>query len=117
MKLLGANWKTTVSGIGAALFATLTILATLPFEMGDVANIFPLAWKAKIAVVAAISALILKVWNSIQQKSREVTGGPVQQTLQGNFAKVGTQTLVDATVRDTIKSGETVTPEQKRAVG
>jgi hypothetical protein len=112
-----ANWRTSVSGIGAALFSLLTIVAALPYEAGGVADVFPVSLKPKIMMASAAAALLLKIANSLAQKDKNVTGGNVQQTLQGNFAKVGTQTLVDATVRDTIKSGETVTPEQKRAIG
>jgi hypothetical protein len=96
-KLFGANWKTTVSGIGAALFSVLTILAALPYEMGDLAAIFSPAWKGKIATIAGIAALLLKIWNSLVQKDRDVTGGSKQQTLDGSVAEPGTQTLVDLT--------------------
>jgi hypothetical protein len=115
-RIFGANWKTTVSGIGAALFGLLTILAALPYEMGDLANLFPPAWKAKIAATAAVAAALLKVWNSVAQKSKEVTGGMVQQTVSGAVADPGTQSLVDETVKASIRSGEPVTAEQKNAV-
>jgi hypothetical protein len=72
-------------------------LAALPYETGGIAEIFPPSWKQKILVISAIAAFALKVWNSIQQKSKEVTGGSVQQTLTGEVAKSGTQTLVDIT--------------------
>ena len=95
--ILGANWKTTVSGVGTAIFTLLTVLAALPYELGDIATIFPPQWKAKIAIAGAIAALILKVWNSVVQKDRNVTGGDVQQTLDGDKAPKGRQTLVDLT--------------------
>lgn len=115
-RIFGANWKTTVSGIGAAIFGLLTILAALPYEMGDVANLFPPAWKAKIAAVAALAAALLKIWNSVAQKDRDVTGGTKQQTVSGAVADPGTQTLVDETVKASIKSGEPVSADQKAAV-
>jgi hypothetical protein len=116
MKLLRANWKTTVSGIGAAICSLLTIVAALPYEAGGVADVFPVSLKPKIMMASAAAALLLKIANSLAQKDKDVTGGSVQQTLGGNLADRGTQTLVDQTVRGTIQSGETVTPEQKRAV-
>lgn len=114
---LPANWRTTVSGIGAAIFGFLTILAALPYELGAVANIFPPQWKVRIALYGAIAAAILKVWNSIAQKDKKVTGGTVQQTVSGAVADQGTQTLVDQTVKASIASGDKeVTSEQKKAV-
>lgn len=116
-KLFGANWRTSISGVGAALFAFLTMLAALPYEMGEIANIFPPAWKAKIATAAAIATLILKWWNALAQKDKSVTGGLVQQTVSGAVAQPGTQTLVDETIKASIKSGDdTVTSDQKAAV-
>ena len=107
---LPANWKTTVSGIGAALFSALTLLAALPYQFGDISAVFPPEWKGKIVTASAIAAFALKVWNSVAQKDRNVTGGNVQQTLSGNVAPDGAQTLVDATLKATptdeaVKSG------------
>jgi hypothetical protein len=115
-KLLGANWRTSVSGIGAAIFGLLTMVAALPYEMGDVANIFPPEWKAKIATASAIATLVLKWWNATAQKDKIVTGGTTQQTVSGAVADQGTQALVDATVTATIQSGESVTSAQRNAV-
>jgi hypothetical protein len=115
-KILGANWQTTVSGIGTAIFSILTGLAALPYTMGDLATIIPPEYKAKVFFWSAIATAVLKVWNSIQQKSKNVTGGSVQQTVNGAVADPGTQSLVDRTVVASIQSGETVTPEQKQAV-
>lgn len=115
-KLFGANWKTTLSGIGAAFFGLLTLLAALPYQLGDIATIIPADLKGKIFTVGIIATTILRVWNSVQQKDKNVTGGTVQQTASGNVAEPGTQSLVDRTVVASIQSGETVTPEQKQAV-
>ena len=113
---LPANWKTTISGIGAAIFSLLSILAALPYENGVLANIFPVEWKPRILQISIVAALILKIWNSMVQKDKNVTGGTTQQTTRGAVAEAGTQTLVDATVRASIESGENVTQEQKKAV-
>lgn len=64
------NWKTTVSGVGASLFALLTALAALPYQLGDVATIIPAAYKEHIFIGGAIATVILKVWNSIVQKDK-----------------------------------------------
>lgn len=113
---MSANWRTTVSGVGAALFSLLTILAALPYEAGSLANLFPVEWKPTILMVSAAAAAILKIWNSVVQKDKAVTGGTIQQTVSGAVADPGTQSLVDQTVRATIESGESVTPEQKAAI-
>lgn len=101
---LPANWKTTFSGIGAAIFATLTVIAGLPYELGSVATIIAPQWKAKVVTAGLVATLLLKVWNAIAQKSKEVTGGSVQQTLDGSKAPAGNQTLVDLTKEATPKS-------------
>lgn len=96
-KLIGANWKTTVSGIGTAIFGLLTALAALPYQLGDIATVIPPEWKSKVVTAGIIGTVGLKIWNSVAQKSKEVTGGNVQQTLDGSPAQPGTQTLVDIT--------------------
>jgi len=56
------NWKTTYSGIAAALMATLTTLALIPNDTGM--QFIPEPWRSRIIVVGGISALILRVLNS-----------------------------------------------------
>ncbi len=94
---MGANWATTLSGIGSEIGSVLLVLSILPYTLGDLATIIPPAWKAKMVVVALIAKTLLGVWNSLAQKSKNVTGGDLQQTLDGQIAKPGTQTLVDLT--------------------
>lgn len=94
---MGANWETTLSGIGASLMFGLTIIAGLPYELGPLADIFPPTVKGIITPCAAVATVILKIWNSWAQKSRNVTGGDTQQTIDGSLAKPGEQTLVDLT--------------------
>lgn len=114
--VLGANWKTSVSGIGSAIFALLTAVAALPYTLGDVATIIPPEYKAKVFTISAIATVALRFWNSVQQKDKSVTGGTVQQTTNFTPVEAGKQTLVDETVKATVASGETVTPEQAEAV-
>lgn len=87
MNLMGANWQTTVSGIGSALFGFLTIMAALPYELGNVALLIPPEYKAKVVLLGSIATVILRVWNSIKQKDKNVTGGNVQQDALGQVAK------------------------------
>lgn len=115
-KLFGANWQTTVSGIGGIIMAFIAWLSTLSYDQGGIALIIPIEYKPWIVKIAAISSLALLAWNAIQQKAKNVTGGTVQQTVSGAVAEPGTQSLVDATVKASIQSGDKeVTPEQKRA--
>ena len=64
------DWKTTLSGIGAAVFSVLTLLAALPYQLGDLATFIPSKYKETVFVVAASAAFILKVINSVVQKDK-----------------------------------------------
>jgi hypothetical protein len=113
---LPANWKTTFSGIGAAIFGLLTIMAALPAQVGDLSTIIPEKYKSALITIGLIGGTGLKIWNSVAQKSKEVTGGSVQQTISGAKADPGTQTLVDQTLVATKKSGEEVSSEQQEVL-
>jgi hypothetical protein len=62
------NWKTTLSGIGAALMSLLGAIAALPYSLGDVSTLIAPQWKARIAVASFIAAFVLKAINSTVQK-------------------------------------------------
>jgi len=62
------NWKTTLSGIGAALTSALTAIAALPYQLGDIATIIPPQWKARVTIAGIIATVILKSINSAVQK-------------------------------------------------
>lgn len=62
------NWKTTVSGIGAAIMSLLGAIAALPYSLGEVATILPPVWKTHVAIGAFAASFILKTINSIVQK-------------------------------------------------
>ncbi len=94
-KLLGANWKTTVSGIGSAIFGLLTMLAALPYDLGNIATLIPPEWKSKLVTVGVIATLALRVWNSMQQKDKNVTGGTVPQTADGSVAVAPSSSVIE----------------------
>lgn len=116
MKLIGANWQTTLSAIGTAMAAALTFLSGISYDLGPISMIIPIEYKPLIVKVAGIATLILWIWNGIAQKSKNVTGGTVQQTVSGAVAEEGTRSMVDQTVKASIESGEAVTREQRIAV-
>lgn len=71
---LRANWRTSLSGIGAALFAALTAVAALPYQLGDVATILPPEWKPVIFKWSLIATVVLKILNSAMMKDAAVAG-------------------------------------------
>ncbi len=85
--ILGANWRTSLTGMGTALFSLLTALAAVPYTIGDLGNIIPPEYKAKLFAVALTSAFILRVWNASLQKDKEVRGGVVDQDRHGDIAR------------------------------
>lgn len=111
MKIFGANWQTTVSMIGGVLSAALTWLSTLSYDQGPIALVVPVQYKPLVVKIAGISALILFVWNGIAQKSRNVTGGSIQQTLAGDRVEPGRQNLVDLTKQASPPEEHPICPE------
>jgi hypothetical protein len=107
-KLFGANWQTSLWGFITLVAGAISLNPHLTDFLPDSINGYV---KGLAGVIAFISggAFALKV------KDKNVTGGSVQQTVAGNLAEPGTQTLVDQTVKASIASGEQVTPEQKQA--
>jgi hypothetical protein len=67
------EWKTTLSGIGAALTSTLTVIAALPYQLGDLATIIPPEYKSRVVIAGLIATTILRVMNSIAQKDGKPT--------------------------------------------
>jgi|GEM_PF-7095851 len=70
------NPKTTWTGIGVAVLSALTILAALPGELGDVAEIIPPLWKPKIVAIGLIATLVLRVWKAQVTADAGVTQVP-----------------------------------------
>lgn len=115
-RIFGANWKTTASMIGGLVMATITWLSTLSYDQGALAMLVPVEYKPWVVKIAGAAAFLLFAYNGIRQKDKSITGGTVQQTAGGAVADPGTQSLVDATVKATILSGEDVTAEQRKAM-
>lgn len=106
---MSANWRTTLTG-GLQSILSAIVTGTLTF---------PTDWHSprQVALFAAVVvATFFGISFATVAKDKNVVGGTVQQTVSGKVADQGTQTLVDETVKATIKSGEPVTPEQQKAV-
>lgn len=82
---MGANWETTLSGIGGAIFKGLTLLSGASYALGDVAVVIPPRVKADVFVVSLTAEIVLNIWNAYAQKSKSVTGGDTQQTIAGKI--------------------------------
>jgi hypothetical protein len=57
---LNINWKI----VAATLTSTLTILAALPYSLGDLAAIIPPAIKGYVVTVGLIATTVLRLWNT-----------------------------------------------------
>jgi len=71
-KVKQINWRS----VGAAIAAGLTMLAALPYQLGDLATVIPPAWKAKVVVVGLVASVGLRLWNSIQPPKPPVQPQP-----------------------------------------
>lgn len=102
--LIGANWKPTVLG---GLTMLCLFITTNPDLISAVLD--PVLSKRIFGIASLVSGFI--TFSNI--KSRNVTGGTVQQTTNGAVAMPGTQSLVDATVIATLQSGEPLKPKHE----
>lgn len=73
-RFFGANWRSSVTGLGTAIFGLLAFVSALPYTMGEVADILPPEWKPRIAIASAIAAAILKALQGGVSKDAVVTG-------------------------------------------
>lgn len=103
-KLLGANWWTTLWGgiatVCGAIAVKPEILAFLPDQ-----------YESTVANAALFVTVVSGGVFAHGVKSKEVTGGTVQQTVSGAPAMKGTQDMVDLTVQASKESGEVIPPE------
>lgn len=71
------NWNR----ISEAIVASLTLLAALPYTLGDVATIIPPTWKPKIVVAGVVATLALRFYHAIfQQNGTPTPTAPPNQT-------------------------------------
>lgn len=105
-KLLGANWWTT-------LWGSITAIAGVIAARPEVIAFLPDRYEGTVSGVAVFITAVAGIIFAHGVKSKEVTGGTVQQTISGSPAEPGTQDMVDLTVKATKESGENV-PEQYR---
>lgn len=73
-RIFGANWRTTLSGAGSAFTSFLTLLAALPYELGDLAAVIPPKWKAKVALAGMVATFLLRVIHSSAAKDARISG-------------------------------------------
>lgn len=59
----------------AALTSFLTVIAALPYELGEVATLFPPEWKVRIAVAGALATAILRILGNVPAKPADKPPG------------------------------------------
>jgi hypothetical protein len=69
-----ANWRTTLTATLAALTSTLTVVAALPAQLGELSTIIPEHWKTKVISAGLVATLILRVLNGLVAKDKTVAG-------------------------------------------
>lgn len=100
-KLFGANWWTT-------LWGSITAIAGVISAKPDLVAFLPDRYETTVSGIAALITAVSGIIFAHGVKSKEVTGGTIQQTASGAPAQKGTQDLVDLTVKATEESGEEV---------
>lgn len=92
-KILGANWVTTVLGWGAILAGSIAVKP-------DLVGFLPANMQPTIVGVCTLVAVVSAGGFAYQVKSKNVTGGVVQQTASGGVAPPDAQNR-SASVQDT----------------
>lgn len=109
-KLFGASWQTSIWGY-------ITIVAVTVAASPKLINFLPDSIEGFVSGVFGIIAAVTAVKFVQNTKDKNVTGGDVQQTAEGNVASPNSKSSsVTETIKASIKAGETVTPEQTMAV-
>lgn len=62
--------KTTWSGILSGLTAALTMLAALPYDLGQIAEIIPSEYKPYVTGAGIVATFVLRVINAVQQQDQ-----------------------------------------------
>jgi hypothetical protein len=78
-KLLGANWRTSASGL---LTVTAAVISTQPTLIA----FLPHSVQVWVQGIAGLVAAISGAYFALMAKDRQVTGGVVQQTADGSVA-------------------------------
>lgn len=73
-KLLGANYRTTLTGSASALLALLAAVAAFPDSLGTYSSLIPQPWRDKIFLASAISAALLRIISATSTKDARVAG-------------------------------------------
>jgi hypothetical protein len=73
-KLLGANYRTTLTGSASALLALLAGVAAFPDSLGSYSSLIPQPWRDKIFLASAISAALLRIIAAASTKDARVAG-------------------------------------------
>ncbi len=61
MNAQNINWPKFWTALSGAILSTLTVLAALPYTLGEVAEIIPSEWKPIMVKVGLVATLILRV--------------------------------------------------------
>ncbi len=61
MNTQNINWPKFWTALSAALMSALTMLAALPYTLGEVAEIIPTEWKPRLTLIGIIATTILRV--------------------------------------------------------
>lgn len=87
-KIFGANWWTTLWGF-------ITVAAAAIVAEPGIISFLPDAWEPTVKGVALFIGVIAGGTFAVAVKSRNVTGGTVQQTAEGAVATTPTTSVVE----------------------
>ncbi len=73
-KLLGVNWRTSLTAALAAITSALTIVAALPAQLGELSTIIPEEWKPLVIKAGIAATVLLKLINGFVAKDAKVVG-------------------------------------------
>ena len=62
MNVSRINWR----ALAAALTSALTILAVIPYQLGDLGTIIPPKWKATLVIVGLVATILLRSINAVK---------------------------------------------------
>jgi hypothetical protein len=88
LKPFGASWRTSLSGLIAV---TTTVIATQPALI----TFLPIAIQSWVRGIVGLIAAISAAYFALNTKDKQVTGGTVQQTAEGDVAMGKSASVVD----------------------